>query len=155
MTDIRRRTVAGLKAGDTFVITRTFTETEVDAFSGVTRDHNPIHSSTRFVALKGFKGRICHGLLVGGMLTEVGGQIGWLASGMNFRFKKPVYFNDTITCRFTLTRVDEKNRAEAEAVFTNQQAQVVLEASLFGVLPNTEERQVLKDLLGAYPLAAS
>ncbi|MBR9987335.1 MAG: MaoC family dehydratase N-terminal domain-containing protein, partial [Desulfosarcina sp.] len=82
-----------------------------------------------------------------GMITEVGGQMGWLASGMNFRFIKPVYFNDTITCRCTLTTVDEKNRAEVEAVFTNQHDEIVLEASLFGVLPNARERKVLQDLL--------
>jgi acyl dehydratase len=151
MNDIRRRTVAGLNAGDTFIITRTFTKKDVDLFTEVTRDHNPIHSCKPFVALKGFNDRICHGLLVGGMITEVGGQIGWLASGMNFRFKKPVYFNDTITCRFTLTSVDEKNRAEAEAVFTNQHHEIVLEASLFGVLPDTRERQVLRDLLDGDP----
>ena len=147
MADIRRRTVAGLNAGDTFTLTRTFTEQDTDAFTEVTRDHNPIHFSKRFAELKGFKGRICHGLLVGGMITEVGGQMGWLASGMNFRFKKPVYFNDTVTCRCTLTSVDEKNRAEAEAVFTNQHGEIVLEASLFGVLPNARERGVLRDLL--------
>jgi len=147
MTDIRRRTVAGLNAGDTFVLTRTFTEKDVAAFTAVTRDHNPIHSSKQFVELKGFSDRICHGLLVGGMITEMGGQMGWLASGMNFRFIKPVYFNDTITCRCTLTAVDDKNRAEAEAVFTNQDRQIVLQASLFGVLPNVEERQVLQELM--------
>ncbi|MGD8703119.1 MAG: MaoC family dehydratase [Desulfosarcina sp.] len=148
MTDIRRRTVAGLKPGDSFVLTRTFTEEDVSAFTQVTRDHNPIHTSNRFVALKGFKARICHGLLVGAMITEVGGQIGWLASGMNFRFKRPVYFNDTIVCRFTLTAVEDKNRAEAEAVFTNQHGEMVLEADLFGILPNAAERQVLENLLG-------
>jgi acyl dehydratase len=148
MTDIRRRTVAGLRPGDSFVLTRTFTEEDVSAFTLVTRDHNPIHTSNRFVALKGFKARICHGLLVGAMITEVGGQIGWLASGMNFRFKRPVYFNDTIVCRFTLTAVEDKNRAEAEAVFTNQHGEMVLEADLFGILPNAAERQVLENLLG-------
>ncbi|MFO7713748.1 MaoC family dehydratase [Desulfosarcina sp.] len=146
MTDIRRRTIAGLCAGDTFILTRTFTAEDVAAFSDVTRDHNPIHFSERFVELKGFRGRICHGLLVGGMITEMGGQMGWLASGINFRFKKPVYCNDTITCRCTLTCVDAKNRAKAEAVFTNQHQEIVLEASLFGVLPNAAERQVLEDL---------
>ena len=151
MTDIRRRTAAGLKAGDTFALTRTFTEKDVDAFTEVTRDHNPIHSSRRFIDLKGFSDRICHGLLVGGMITEVGGQMGWLASGMNFRFIKPVYFNDTITCRFTLSAVDEKNRAEAEAVFINQHHEIVLEASLYGVLPNAQERKVLQDLLDGDP----
>jgi len=151
MNEIRRRTAAGLNAGDSFTLTRTFTEKDVLAFTEVTRDHNPIHSNHRFVELKGFSGRICHGLLVGGMITEVGGQMGWLASGMNFRFIKPVYFNDTITCRCTLTAVDEKNRAEAEAIFTNQHHQIVLEASLFGVLPNARERKVLKDLLDDDP----
>ncbi len=151
MSDIRRRTVAGLNAGDTFTLTRTFTEPDADAFTEVTRDHNPIHSSKRFVELKGFNGRICHGLLVGGMITEMGGQMGWLASGMTFRFKKPVYFNDTITCFCTLTTVDEKNRAQAEAVLTNQHGEIVLEASLFGVLPNARERLVLKDLLDSEP----
>ncbi len=148
MNDIRRRTVAGLKAGDSFTLVRTFTDEDADAFGEVTRDRNPIHSNMRFVELKGFSDRICHGLLVGGMITEIGGQMGWLASGMNFRFKKPVYFDDTITCRCTLTSVDAKNRAEAEAVFTNQHQEIVLEASLFGVLPNDQERAVLRDLLG-------
>jgi 3-hydroxybutyryl-CoA dehydratase len=143
MTDIRRQTVDGLKAGDTFTLTRTFTEKDVEAFTDVTRDHNPIHSSQRFVALKGFDDRICHGLLVGAMITEMGGQMGWLASGMNFRFKQPVYIGDTITCRCTLVAVDRKNRAEADAVFINQHGETVLEASLFGVLPNVRERQVL------------
>jgi acyl dehydratase len=147
MDDIRRRTVAGLKTGDTFVLTRTFSQEDVDAFARVTRDHNPIHACRSFIALKGFDARICHGLLVGGMITEVGGQMGWLASGMNFRFKKPVYLEDTITCRFTLTRIDEKHRAEAVAVFTNQHGEVVLEATLFGVLPNSAERRVLGQLL--------
>lgn len=147
MDDIRRHTVNGLKTGDTFVVTRTFTEKDVDAFAAITRDHNPIHSCRPFVALKGFDARICHGLLVGGMITQVGGQMGWLASGMNFRFKKPVYLNDTITCRFTLTRVDEKHRAEAVAIFTNQDGEIVLEANLFGVLPNAAERRVLGTLL--------
>ena len=59
MNDIRRRTVAGLKAGDSFTLTRKFTAKDVDAFAEVTRDRNPIHSSKRFVELKGFSDRIC------------------------------------------------------------------------------------------------
>lgn len=147
MTDIRRRTVAGLKVGDTFTLTRTFTEQDVAAFTAVTRDHNPIHFHEGFVKRKGFDARVCHGLLVGGMITEMGGQMGWLASGMSFRFKKPVYLNDTITCRCTLSYVDEKNRAEAEAVFTNQHGEIVLQASLYGLLPDLQEREILEALL--------
>jgi acyl dehydratase len=147
MTDIRRRTVAGLKAGDTFTLTRTFTEEDVAAFTAVTRDHNPIHFHEGFLKSKGFDARICHGLLVGGMITEMGGQMGWLASGMNFRFKKPVYLNDTVTCCCKLSYVDEENRAKAEAVFTNQHGEIVLQASLYGLLPDPQEREILEELL--------
>tara|TARA_R110002167_G_scaffold145518_2_gene336489 strand:+ start:2008 stop:2397 length:390 start_codon:yes stop_codon:yes gene_type:complete len=91
VTHIREQTVRGLKAGDVFTVTRTFTENDTVTFGEISRDMNPIHYDEHFAAAKGFRGKICHGLLVGGMITEVGGQIGWLASGMNFRFRRPVY----------------------------------------------------------------
>jgi acyl dehydratase len=147
MNSIRRRTVAGLKAGDVFTLTRTFTEEDVVGFTEITRDQNPIHANMKFIRLKGFDGRICHGLLVGSLITEMGGQMGWLASGMNFRFKRPVYIGDTVTCRCEIVRLDAQNRAEARAVFTNQHGDMVLEAGLFGRLPNSQEREVLKELL--------
>jgi acyl dehydratase len=147
MTIIRDRTIAGLTPGTTFTVTRTFTEPLVEQFADLTRDYNPIHFDPRFVAVKGLKSRICHGLLVGGMVTEVGGQIGWLASGMNFRFKRPVYMGDTITCTLTITEIDEKCRARADAVFVNQEGDVVLTAHLTGRLPGKPEIQVLRQMV--------
>jgi len=113
------------------------------SFADVTLDYNAVHLDSRFSGAKNFKDRICHGLLVGSMLTEIGGQIGWLASGMNFRFKQPVYFGETITCRFTIIQVDERRRASAEAVYFNQDGDIVLEAELKGILPDAAERRIL------------
>ena len=146
MTHIREQTVRGLKAGDVFTVTRTFTENDTVTFGEISRDMNPIHYDEHFAAAKGFRGKICHGLLVGGMITEVGGQIGWLASGMNFRFRLPVYFGDTITCVFTITEADERSRAKAEAVLSNQHGEVVTEAWLTGVLPGQTERNILAQI---------
>jgi len=143
MPDIRNRTIQGLKVGDTFTVTRRFTEENVITFADVTRDYNPVHFDSRFSDSKNFKDRICHGLLVGSMLTQVGGQIGWLASVMNFRFKQPVYFDDTITCQFTITHIDERRHARAEAVYLNQAGTLVLEAELEGILPDNAERRIL------------
>lgn len=147
MSDIRKKTIAGLKAGDSFTLTRTFTEEETLSFGEISRDQNPVHYSDEFARAKNLEGKICHGLLVGGMITEVGGQIGWLASGMNFRFRRPVYFGDTVTCVFTLTEADERNRARAEAVLSNQHGETVIEAWLTGVLPGAEEQQVMSAML--------
>ncbi|MGD8992656.1 MAG: MaoC/PaaZ C-terminal domain-containing protein, partial [Desulfobacterales bacterium] len=85
MSKIRNRTIQGLKVGDTFRISRQFTETDMQKFADITRDYNAVHFDSRFADAKNFRGPICHGLLVGSLLTEIGGQIGWLASVMNYR----------------------------------------------------------------------
>ncbi len=147
MSAIRRRTIEGLRPGDTFTVSRTFTEELTRAFGELSRDHNPVHDDPRFAAAKGFPGLICHGLLVGSLLTEVGGQIGWLATGIDFRFLKPVLFGDTITCRFTLLEVDERGRARGRAVFSNQHGTTVVEATLAGRVPGGLERAILAAIL--------
>ena len=147
MSEIRGKTIEGLKRGDSFVVQRTFTEKDVHQFADITRDYNPVHFDDRFAKVKNFEGRICHGLLSASILTEIGGQIGWLATRMDFHFKKPVYFNDTITCVLTITDVDDRGRAEAEALFKNQDGALVLEAFLNGVLPGSPERDVLKKMV--------
>ena len=147
MSQMRKRAIAGLKPGDSFVVSRTFTERDTIAFADISRDYNPVHFDERFAKAKNFQGLICHGLLVASMITEVGGQIGWLASGMNFRFKRPVYFGDTIECRLTITEIDERNRAKADAVFTNQGKEVVLEAQVTGIVPDAAEQRVMEAML--------
>ena len=147
MSNIRTRTIQGLKAGDTFKVTRTFSEEDVSRFADITRDYNPIHFDDRFAGTKKLNGRICHGLLVGSLLTEIGGQIGWLASRMNFRFKGPVFLGDTVTCILTITEIDSENRAQASAQFSNQRGSVVLEAELGGILPGEPEREILKAMI--------
>ncbi len=143
MSGIRQRTIEGLRPGDTFTVRRTFTEELTRTFGDLSRDYNPVHYDLRFAAAKGFPGLICHGLLVGSLITEVGGQIGWLATGIDFRFVKPVLVGDTITCRFNLLEVDERGRARGRAVFSNQHGTTVVEAVLTGRLPGDAERALL------------
>ena len=81
------------------------------------------------------------------LLTEIGGQIGWLASGMEIKFKKPVYSGDTVECVFTITELDERDNAKAEAVFTNQTGLVVAEVILTGKAPGVKERQIMQTML--------
>jgi 3-hydroxybutyryl-CoA dehydratase len=143
MSHMRETAIKGLKAGDSFAITRTFSEQDTLTFAEISKDYNPVHFDKRFANIKGFPDPICHGLLVAGMITEIGGQIGWLASGMNFRFRKPVYFGDTIECRLTITDIDVRDRAKAEALFRNQREEIVIEASVTGIVPGIPERQIM------------
>jgi 3-hydroxybutyryl-CoA dehydratase len=143
MSEIRNRTIEGLQVRDTFTVKRTFTELDVARFG----DYNPIHYDDRFPAAKKMPGLICHGLLVASMITQVGGQIGWLASHFDLHFKKPVFFGDTITCRLTLLEISDTCWAKAKAVFTNQDGTEVLEAFLEGLLPGETEKEVLRAMV--------
>jgi acyl dehydratase len=160
MSEIRRKTILGIRPGDRFELTRRFNEQDVRDFALVSRDDNPIHYDSDFIRSKNMTGPICHGLLVASLLTEIGGQIGWLAGGMDLKFIKPVYIGDTVRCIFTVTEIGEKNRARAEIRFINQLRETVIEATLTGILPNECERKILNRLINTptndrYPIASS
>jgi len=144
-TSIRRRLIEDkVAAGDSFTVTRAFTEDDMRLFTAVSHDHNPIHSNEEYAKGKGFDGLLCHGLHVGSLVSEIGGQLAMLASGMNFRFRRPVYFGDTVTCTLTIDEMDERGRVKCSALFVNQHGEPLIEGQLFGILPNEEERKLLK-----------
>ena len=147
MTNFRARAAEGLQVGDSFTISRTFTDDEVALFAKISRDYNPVHFDPRYAEVRNFKTPICHGLLTASLVTEIGGQIGWLASGMNFRFKKPVYAGETITCKWVITEIDQYCRAKASVVIANEEGVTVLEADISGVVPGLEERVLLTRML--------
>lgn len=144
---IRQSAIQGLKEGDSFTYSRTFTQEETEHFGNITRDYNPVHYDLRWAEAKGFNGLICHGLIVGSMICEFGGQVGWLATGMNFKFIKPVYFGDNITCTITITRIEKSGRSEAEAIFTNETGQQVCYAHITGRVPLHHERDMLRQMV--------
>jgi acyl dehydratase len=145
MSEIREKTIKGLKVGDTFTVSRTFVEQDVLDFANMTKDYNPVYFDERFVKAKNLRGKICHGLMVGSLVTEIGGQIGWYASKLDFRFKKPVYFGDTVTCSLTISCMAGKGLTEAKAVCRNQEGDIVLEAFLKGYIPVGAEIFILEN----------
>lgn len=147
MSQWRRRAIEGLEAGMEFELSRTIDANDVETFGNITRDYNPVHYDPRFAAAKGFSGLICHGLLVGSMVCEVGGQIGWLASGIDFHFLRPVTIGDTVTCKVTIDTIDKKGRAQATAIWTNSSSDVILRATMKGQIPGDHDKQILTKMV--------
>jgi acyl dehydratase len=147
MKSPRQRAAEGLQVGDQFTIVRCFSDDDIRHFAQVSRDYNPVHCEARYAQLRKFKAPIAHGLLTASLVTEIGGQIGWLATGMNFVFKRPVYAGEQITCHWLITDIDERGHAKAEVRIMNAEGITVMEATTSGVLPGTEERECLKLML--------
>ena len=137
-----------MEKGTVLVFSRTFHAEELDEFARITRDYNPCHFDDRYCRAKGFAGPILHGLLVGAMICEPGGQLGWLATEMTFKYIKPVYAGDTVTCEVTITELQKERRfARATAVFTNQRGETALKADLAGYLPSPQERTIMETMV--------
>jgi acyl dehydratase len=147
MKSPRERAADGLQVGDRFTIVRCFTEDDIRQFAQISRDYNPVHCDARYAQLRRFKAPIAHGLLTASLVTEIGGQIGWLATGMSFEFKRPVYPGEPITCHWLIADIDERGHAKAEVRILNAQGVTVLEATTIGVLPGAKERERLKQML--------
>jgi len=147
MVGFRERAAEGLQAGDSFCTSRTFTDDDVTLFAQISRDYNPVHFDARFAKARKLSAPICHGLLVASLATEIGGQIAWLASAMNLRFKGPVYVGETITCSWVITTIDQHGRAKAAVTLTKPDGVTVLEAEISGIVPGPEERKVLSQML--------
>jgi acyl dehydratase len=87
---------------------RTITEAEVMEFAGLSNDTNPVHTDAVFAAQSPFGERIAHGLLglaaSGGFLSRVGVIDGTAVAllGVEWAFKAPVRFGDTISAEITV-----------------------------------------------------
>jgi 3-hydroxybutyryl-CoA dehydratase len=147
MIGFRERAAEGLQVGDLFTTSRTFTDDDIIRFAHISRDYNPVHFDARFAKARNFPAPICHGLLAASLVTELGGQIGWLASSMNFQFKGPVYVGETITCTWVITAIDQDGRAKASATLVKQDGVMVIEAEISGIVPGDAERKVLRGML--------
>ncbi len=147
MLRFRQRAAEGLQIGDLFRTSRTFTADDVLLFAKVSQDYNPVHFDPRFAGARNFPAPICHGLLAASTATEIGGQIGWLATAMSFRFKAPVFVGETITCTWVITALDQNGRAQASVTITKENGVTVIETEISGIVPGLEARKVLRQML--------
>lgn len=124
---------AAIEVGQSFTFRRTFTDGDLSLFCNVTGDYNPYHIDQSFAAASWFGQRILPGLLTASMVTHIGGMLGFLAKDMHFTFQAPVFINDTITCKVTISDKNEENHlVTGVAELSNQRGETVLQASFCG-----------------------
>lgn len=117
-----KRIVIGQEAS----FSKTITEGDVYGFAGLVGDFNPVHVNDIVGRESVFGQRIAHGMLVGSLISTVLGTKlpgeGTIYLEQNLKFKKPVYFGDTVTATVKVIEVinQEKGIYKLDTTIINQ-----------------------------------
>ena len=125
------KTIDLITVGDSAFQEKVITEHDIELFGEVTNDYNPAHFDSDYAKGTIFKKRISHGMLVGSLFSKVFGMDlpgnGAIYLSQSLRFRRPVYFDDVVTAKVTVTEIDlEKNRVKFDCIATNQNDVVVV-----------------------------
>jgi 3-hydroxybutyryl-CoA dehydratase len=115
------------------------TDENIKRFAKISGDNNPLHLSNKYAKNTIFKGRICHGMLIGSYISAIVGNdfpgIGTIYVSQNLVFKKPVRIDDDITIRVSFVEPVKKNRVKLEITCKNQFGDIVIEGQAIVVPP--------------------
>ena len=126
------KTIDQLKIGDVDSFTKTISESDIYLFAGITGDLNPAHVNEPHAKNTFFKGRIAHGILIGGLISTVIGMKlpgpGSIYREQHFQFLAPVRIGDTITARVEILEINtEKNKVTLKTSCLNQDETMVID----------------------------
>ena len=98
-----------IKIGDEASLTKRFTAEEVQRFSHLSLDRNPLHEDGQLAASSMFGRPVVHGLFVAALISAVlGGELpgpGTVYLSQELSFKAPVFFNDEVTARVEVLKI--------------------------------------------------
>lgn len=91
-------------------LSKTVTDQDIQMFSEVTTDRNPVHMDEDYAAKTMFGGRIAHGMLTAGLVSAVIGEQlpghGTIYLSQSLKFRAPVRPGDEVYTELTVTAVD-------------------------------------------------
>ncbi len=120
------------KVGMAGEFSKTISENDVYLFAGITGDMNPIHIDSVEAGKSMFKGRIAHGILVVGFISNVIAMKmpgpGTIYMEQTSRFERPVRIGDTVTANVTISEIvnKDKNILKLSTVVKNQHGETVV-----------------------------
>ncbi len=119
---------------------RTVTESDVTRFAGLSGDYNRLHTDAEYAKETMFGERIAHGLLGLSIVSGLSSQLGFAEdtveafTSLEWKFRGPVKFGDTIRARLEVKRKKEMARLGGgfvvfDVVVRNQRDEIVQKGS--------------------------
>lgn len=123
-----------LYVGQSASISRRFTTQEVEMFSDLCMDKNPVHLDEEYARNSVFGNRIVHGFLTASLISGIIGSIlpgnGSIYLNQNMNFRKPVYHNELLTATCTITNIrEDKPIVTLETICRNEAGDIVVDGT--------------------------
>lgn len=103
-----------IEVGMSRSLTKVITDKDIQMFSEVSTDCNPVHLDDDYAGKTMFKGRIAHGMLSAGLISALLGEHlpghGTIYMGQTLKFLAPVRPGDEVRATVTVTAVDPAKR---------------------------------------------
>ncbi len=131
-------TICMLHIGDSASLSKTFTDTDVRAFSVLTGNYGKLYTDPAFAAQYGFGRPAVHTALVGSLLhtlieTRLPGD-GAILLDQHIRFAAPAFIGDSITASAVLTNASARNSrliVKIRGTCVNQNGLLIAEGSYY------------------------
>lgn len=95
-----------MKVGDAAELQKRFSEKDVQLFSTLSEDRNPIHLDESYASSTRFGRRIVHGMLTSSLFSAILGTKlpgkGSIYMSQNLSFKAPIFLDELVTARYVL-----------------------------------------------------
>lgn len=118
--------------GDTATLSRTFGPRDVELYSEISGDFNPLHNDEEAANASLFGGLITQGGITTGLLNAVVAEQlpgpGSVFLNVNWSFRRPTYFGEEMTATVTVVKVrDDKPICTLSTKVTDSQGTVCVE----------------------------
>lgn len=122
------KSFSSLELGDCAKVEKYINEKDVEEFSSITGDENPIHTDSEFAENTIFGARIVHGVLLNGIvsttLADLPGTVIYMSK--ETEFLKPIYIGTKITVESTISEKLGSKRYLIKSVLFNEEDEVAL-----------------------------
>ncbi len=106
--------IEDLKVGQKAVLKKKITENDINQFSTITGDDNPVHINEDFAKYTIFKKRIAHGFLSASLIstviaTKLPGP-GSIYINQSLKFLAPVYIDEEISVNISVLEINKEKK---------------------------------------------
>eukprot|EP01083_Nonionella_stella_P111879 328526_1 len=124
-----------LFTGDYATAEKTFTSSDVQTYTQITGDDNPVHSITSNEAAQeaGFDASICHGMFSATLFSAAIGSAlpGAILIEKTIKWKRPLYLNESLYARVEVTKILPRRKiVVCDMSAKNQDDEVAIDGKL-------------------------